>query len=248
MDYGPFGYIEKYLPLWNMWTGGGEHYAFINQPIAGAKNFVSFVTAFIPLLERENAMKAQQIANNHEEKAINAVNDMWRDKLGLTEWNLETNNLLEQLLNMMEQNEADYTILWRQLAVIAETEPSHQDNEMLFSLLADCFYKEVNTNDKTIWFTWSKQWLSALKSTGRNFQDIAADMKKKSPKFIPREWMLVRAYNTANEGNYTILEEIQNLLRNPYDEQDERMTSKYYRKAPAVVYSGSGLAGTAYMT
>ncbi len=36
MDYGPFGFIEKFEPLWNMWVGGGEHFGFLNQPAAGA--------------------------------------------------------------------------------------------------------------------------------------------------------------------------------------------------------------------
>jgi uncharacterized protein YdiU (UPF0061 family) len=31
MDYGPFGFVERFQPLWNMWVGGGEHYGFMNQ-------------------------------------------------------------------------------------------------------------------------------------------------------------------------------------------------------------------------
>jgi uncharacterized protein YdiU (UPF0061 family) len=31
MDYGPFGFIEKFSPNWNMWVGGGDHYSFMNQ-------------------------------------------------------------------------------------------------------------------------------------------------------------------------------------------------------------------------
>jgi uncharacterized protein YdiU (UPF0061 family) len=32
MDYGPFGFIEKYTPFWNMWKGSGDHFGFMNQP------------------------------------------------------------------------------------------------------------------------------------------------------------------------------------------------------------------------
>ena len=35
MDYGPFGFIERFVPLWNMWVGGGQHFGFLNQHIAG---------------------------------------------------------------------------------------------------------------------------------------------------------------------------------------------------------------------
>jgi len=249
MDYGPFGYIEKFTSLWNMWTGGGEHYGFLNQPIAGAKNFTSLVTAVLPLLDTDNARRARQIATNHEDKSSDAMTEMWRDKLGLREWSIEANSLLNQLIKMMELNEADYTLLWRQLAVVAvSAEQFHEDDEKIFAPLVDCFYKEVTAKDKTKWSTWLKQWITLLKSSGRSFNDIAAHMNRTNPKFIPREWILVRAYNTAGEGNYLLLQEVQNLLRHPYDEQDDLMTTKYFRKAPPVIYTGPGLAGTAFMT
>ena len=31
MDYGPFGWLERYDPMFAKWTGSGEHFAFINQ-------------------------------------------------------------------------------------------------------------------------------------------------------------------------------------------------------------------------
>lgn len=31
VDYGPFGFVEKYEPGWGMWVGSGEHYGFMNQ-------------------------------------------------------------------------------------------------------------------------------------------------------------------------------------------------------------------------
>ena len=34
MDYGPFGFMEKYDPYWNMWVGGGRSYSFSKQPDA----------------------------------------------------------------------------------------------------------------------------------------------------------------------------------------------------------------------
>jgi uncharacterized protein YdiU (UPF0061 family) len=39
MDYGPFGFLEEYDPLFAKWTGSGEHFAFANQPQAGFANW-----------------------------------------------------------------------------------------------------------------------------------------------------------------------------------------------------------------
>ena len=39
LDYGPFGFLERYDPAWGMWVGAGAHFAFMNQPSAAAMNF-----------------------------------------------------------------------------------------------------------------------------------------------------------------------------------------------------------------
>jgi uncharacterized protein YdiU (UPF0061 family) len=31
MDYGPFGWMEEYNPVFAKWTGSGEHFGFLNQ-------------------------------------------------------------------------------------------------------------------------------------------------------------------------------------------------------------------------
>jgi len=43
---GPFGFMEKYNPYWNMWIGGGKHFSFQNQPVAGqcARNRATMCT------------------------------------------------------------------------------------------------------------------------------------------------------------------------------------------------------------
>ncbi len=41
LDYGPFGFCEIFDPRFQPWTGGGEHFAFFNQPIAAEANYYS---------------------------------------------------------------------------------------------------------------------------------------------------------------------------------------------------------------
>ena len=37
MDYGPFGFIERFEATWAMWIGGGQHFSFMNQPVAAGR-------------------------------------------------------------------------------------------------------------------------------------------------------------------------------------------------------------------
>jgi len=247
MDYGPFGFIEMFTPLWNMWTGGGEHYGFLNQPTAGGKNFEMLVTACLPALDGEHAKKAKEIMHKHTENAKNALNDAWRQKLGVEEWNHEVQELNEDLMALMEQSGADYTMLWRQLSYVAERMTESED-EKLYEPLKDVFYKSLSDREQQKWVKWIKRYTEMLSKSGKSGDEIGKQMRKVSPKFIPREWMLVQAYTAADNEDYCLLEELQDLFQTPYDEHDEEMTSKYYKKAPMATYAGSGLGGTAFMT
>ena len=71
-----------------------------------------------------------------------------------------------------------------------------------------------------------------------------------SPKLVPREWMFTNAYKKANQGDYTMVQELYELFKNPYrlTEDNDICCNKYYRKAPKCTYEGIGLGGEAYMT
>jgi len=265
MDYGPFGFIEKFSPTWNMWTGGGEHYSFMNQPTAGTRNFESLVMAVAPLLgddEDEVIEKVKEISNKHRSRAADFANDMWSKKLGLdgTDWNFDKKNLLDNLFTLMEETEADYTLFWRQLSHVVEIhlERDFENNDDVFLPLTDCFYKDLSLREKTAWIKWLKRHLALCKSsvTRLSSEDnasvsmaIASSMRRVSPKFVPREWMLVRAYMTAIEGDYDLLHELEKVFLAPYEEGEDKIARRYYRKAPKEVYCGVvGLGGTAFMT
>jgi uncharacterized protein YdiU (UPF0061 family) len=51
MDYGPFGFMEPFAPMWNMWVGAGAYYGFMNQPDSCLKNFQCLAIAVMPLLD-----------------------------------------------------------------------------------------------------------------------------------------------------------------------------------------------------
>jgi uncharacterized protein YdiU (UPF0061 family) len=72
-------------------------------------------------------------------------------------------------------------------------------------------------------------------------------MKRVSPKYIPREWMLAEAYDAVNYGDNTIFFELQSLFRSPYDEHLS-LEDKYYRKCPLRMIEDLGVGGLSHMT
>ncbi len=207
-----------------------------NQPVAGAKNFGTLVESLLPLFNRrEDFEQIGAIFQGHMKAAFVQLNDVWRRKLGLREWRGDaTQTLLSSLLRLMERTAADYTLTWRQLSHALEGE--------CMGPLSGIFYKELSGADRADWTTWIEQWRALLVEQGQSPGDAAALMRATSPKYVPREWMLVNAYQAAQKGDFSVMRELYELFLHPYDEQPQ-FEAQYYRKAPAL-----NVPGTSFMS
>eukprot|EP00039_Didymoeca_costata_P004566 m.74287 g.74287 ORF g.74287 m.74287 type:complete len:646 (+) comp12453_c0_seq6:53-1990(+) len=247
MDYGPFGFLEKYEPLWNMWIGGGEHFGFSNQPTAGAKNFGSLVEAVSPLLEGDFLQTAKKLQDSHEEKAHVAVQVVWAKKLGFSVWTSEADATFRKLFALMRSSQVDFTIMFRELSGLllsAEKNSALREGHIPPSF-SQCFYEQPDEKTLGEWVQCLSEWINIVEGQAKenelSVSDVASIMRKVSPKYIPREWMLVQAYKSAYEGDFTLVKELHTLFQNPYDEQLE-MEEKYYRKALPTAFTEGGTA------
>ncbi|MDZ7819927.1 MAG: hypothetical protein U5K55_15530 [Aliarcobacter sp.] len=76
-------------------------------------------------------------------------------------------------------------------------------------------------------------------------QKLTKQMKLINPKYTLREWHLVRAYQEAENGNYKVVNELQKIMTNPYDEQTKEIEEKYYIKKPSDFF---GIAGISHVS
>lgn len=252
MDYGPFGFIEKFTPLWNMWIGGGDHFGFLNQPDAGHKNFTSLAKAMEPLLDKNGIKEARNIAEKHAISAQRALQICWKKKLGISFWNSSVAELLNTGFGILQLASIDYTMFWRQLACLPILMKGDLSDEQLLLAMGEIYYEPLSPCNRDKIVKWLRDWMKLvneeMEKSEKSLQDISTAMKNASPKYIPREWILVECYSAAIEGDYSLIDELYQLFKNPYDEQSPEMEAKYYKKAPAEVYEGAGLGGTAFMS
>jgi uncharacterized protein YdiU (UPF0061 family) len=239
LDYGPFGFIEAYDPTFQMWTGGGEHFSFMNQPMAALINFRMFCTAVLPLLGQDaNAIQAlKKIVEALPDIMNNEMNRMWAQKMGLAVFRSE---LFEALHALMADTPVDYTIFWRELSTL----PVH------VAALRPAFYEtrgayaQDSVAMEARWTVWLQQWHTALAQEGRAPEDVSAAMKQVNPKYIPREWMMVEAYRRATDvGDYSLVQRLHDVLADPYGEQSEEIAALYYRKKDEKFFN---LGGTSH--
>jgi uncharacterized protein YdiU (UPF0061 family) len=108
------------------------------------------------------------------------------------------------------------------------------------------FYEPLSAEVRREWIAWLKDWRQVIKasrpSSGMSVFEV---MKEANPKYVLREWMLVDAYSTADDGDNTILNELYDLIQRPYEEGSQEEADAYYRRAPE---SAVARGGTAFMS
>lgn len=227
LDYGPFGFCEVFDPDYQPWTGGGEHFAFFNQPSAAERNFMMFCTALQPLLETDATALQQldDIRNGFANVMHAEMKKMFAAKLGLASFD---GTLFTDLATLMMQTSVDYTIFFRELSTIPDD----------INPLKKSFYNEVNEALELRWSDWLAKWQSLVISTSE-------EMKRINPKYSLREWLLAPAYQQAAKGDYALIRELQEVMTQPYAEQSKAVEEKFYKlKAPEL----SALGGVSHIS
>ena len=229
-DYGPFGFCEIFDTEFQPWTGGGEHFAFFNQPRAAEANYHMFWAAVRPLLaEDADALELlDNVRQGFAETMQQQLQTMWAAKLGLAEFNPQ---LFNQLIKLMSQSEVDYTIFFRELSNIPDD----------ILALKKSFYVNTSTQLDEKWQNWLTAWRK-LVIQDDNQEEVSKKMKQVNPKFTWREWLIVPAYEQAQQGDYSLVKELQEVLNHPYEEQSQAIEEKYYRLKPKAFFNAGGIS------
>jgi len=236
LDYGPFGFIDMFEPNYQPWTGGGMHFSFFNQAQAAQKNFKSFCSALKPLIisNLESINELEKIENDFPKIMQSKIEKMWASKLGIKKFD---SKLFDELINLMIETKVDYTILFRELSNIPKD----------ITELEKSFYTKIkNEVIKSKWNRWLENWNTLLNiNSSEEKEEVSKQMKLINPKYTLREWILVPAYKKAEQGKYNLVNELQEIMTNPYSEQTLEIETKYYAKKDSDFF---GIAGVSHVS
>jgi len=259
MDYGPFGFLEEYNPLFAKWTGSGEHFGFLNQPNAGYANYNVLASSVVPVIaaakgEEDPDVIGQPFMEKAQEMFLEKINETFRSKLGFEKDADVADNLWGQLEPLLRKSRVDWTLFWRQLTYVARDFPDLDSTEYdeMMSVLEDStvdeesnsspFYAELEPELRREWVAWIRQWRKTLQAADADGKELFDKMRTVNPKYVLREWMLVHAYTTAGVGDESALQDMYGLIQNPYDEGSADHIKKYYRRAPEAALTAGGTA------
>lgn len=257
MDYGPFGWVEKYHPLEAKWTGSHKHFGFQNQATAGLANYQILVESVAPVIcaardledcdavveatmEKAQSLFSQRLAEN------------MRIKIGFPRDSEDGDGLWDRLEDsLLVDSHVDWTLFFRQLTYVARDFKNLKDDpESMITMLesrpsmeeeSGVFYEPLSDSLRRQWKAWLLDWYQELEKN--EYVATAYDrMLLANPKYVLREWMLVDAYSSANDGEEAELFRLFNLIQNPYAEGSPSDERRYYRRASAESLQAGGTA------
>ena len=223
IDYGPYGWLEDYHPDWTPNTTDAEfhRYAFGQQASIAHWNLMKLAQAIAPLFQ--GVQRLQSALDDYAANYKNAWQDMMCAKLGLTSFD---ESLVESLLSKLEIMDTDMTIFFRKLADIQASDTV----EHCIQIISPAFYDESwQAKAPSIWEDWFNAYLQHIKSNSVANRKVV--MNQTNPKFVLRNYLSQLAIDKANTGDLTMLHELFDVLKKPYDEQPDK-EEKFAAKRP----------------
>ena len=214
IDYGPCAFMEAYDPrtVFSSIDRQGR-YAYSNQPHAMHWNLTRLAETLLPLLVAEEGSDEAGLASAHEALEKFAVHfETARDagmrrKLGFTQEHEEDAALVEDLLKRMAENRADFTLTFRRLCEAAAGVEGNQGVRALFA-------------DPVAFDAWETAWRQRLAKELVSPEERAAQMRRVSPAFIPRNHIVEAALEAAMEQeDFQPFEELLEVLAHPYEDR-----------------------------
>lgn len=227
IDYGPYGWLEGFDFGWTPNTTDREHkrYRYGNQPNMGLWNLYQLANAIYPLIEDVKPLEAilEKYTVDFEVKSL----EMMRSKLGLQSAHKTDELLMQDLEDVLQLTETDMTIFFRNLGNFEKDKPSDG-----IAVVHDAFYHRTEVSDtiKHQWNSWFKDYADRLQLESTSDSQRKQQMNAVNPKYVLRNYMAQLAIDKANEGDYTLVDELFQLLKLPYEEQPQYQ--KWFTKRP----------------
>jgi uncharacterized protein YdiU (UPF0061 family) len=233
IDYGPYGWLEDYDPGWtpNTTDASGKRYRFGNQPLVAHWNLYQLGNAIMPLVKETEPL--QKGLDVFLEKMASDSNAMMANKLGFSAYVAETDDPIKQeLFEILTLVETDMTIFYRKLADVSVGLCASESQDSLVAPLIDAFYApdQVVGEIKTRYANWVRSYLGRAASEGTEDSIRRERMNRVNPKYVLRNYLAQLAIDKAEAGDPSLVNELLEILRHPYDEQPEK--EEFAKKRP----------------
>jgi serine/tyrosine/threonine adenylyltransferase len=207
LDYGPYGFMDDYDPAFvcNHSDHNGR-YAFNQQPYIGLWNLSCLAQALLPLAEKET-LKA--VLESYQPLFDREYLRLMRGKLGLQEERAQDDGLIRDLLGLLQESHADYTILFREFGSFSSAAGAANDK------LREHFLNRERFDD------WAIRYRDRLRSEDSRDDERRERMNRVNPKYVLRNYLAQAAIEKAQRKDFSEIDRLFTLLQNPYSDQPD---------------------------
>ena len=200
LDYGPYGFMDGFRlgHVCNHSDSEGR-YSWNRQPSVALWNLYRLGGSLHALVQDVEGLRA--VLDEFEAVFTRAFHDRMGAKLGLTAWRPADEALLDDLLKLMDANQADFTLSWRRLAdaVLGER-----------AAFQDLFI------DRQAASAWLDRLLARHAEDGRPAEETAQAMNRVNPLYVLRNHLAEEAIRAAKAGDASEIDTLMKLLRAPF--------------------------------
>ncbi len=217
IDFGPCAFMDNYHPAKKFSSIDQQgRYAYGNQGPIGHWNLTRLAETLLPLID-DNLDSAIAMAKDSLERFQglheSALQKRFMAKIGIEDGDSDDWSMVENLLSIMAEGEADFTLVFRHLVDALEDD--------IDDAVASLFNQPQNIT------VWLDDWRTRLQQSDRD-QTVAL-MKSSNPVFIPRNHRVEEAIQAGYAGDFAPFHRLNQVLQNPFAEQPEFAE---YEKAP----------------
>jgi uncharacterized protein YdiU (UPF0061 family) len=225
IDFGPYGWLEGFDFGWTPNTTDKQHkrYRYGNQPNIGLWNLYQLANALYPIIEEVEPLEEilDQYKTDFEQQSFS----MMKSKLGLYTSDENDLELIQNLEDLLQLVETDMTIFFRNLSDFKDAESGSE-------LIKKAFYEstDVSGEVRSSWNNWFEKYGERLQKESNSSKERKEKMDAINPKYVLRNYMSQLAIDAADKGDYSLIDELFQLLKRPYAEQTEN--EKWFAKRP----------------
>lgn len=213
IDYGPYGWVDNFDLGWtpNTTDAFGKRYSFGRQPEIARWNLERLADALAVVMPKLSALDAglKHFDTTYQQE----LTTMLAAKFGLTTWHDLDAELINQAFALLQKGEMDMTEFFRKLADIDANSP---DVETLHGAFYRDELREAVMPEFKAWLT---LYAARLAQQDTSPQQRKASMNLVNPRYVLRNYLAQQAIDLAETGDYSMIHDLLDVLRKPYQEQ-----------------------------
>merc|ERR1719427_188884 len=226
IDYGPFGFIDEYdtkfIPNHSDDSG---RFDLGNQVNIGLWNLDKLAEAMKPLVDVNDHKQLEMILQGYGAKFQDYQLNLYRNKLGLTDEQDSDEALIDLLLDTMEVTEADFTQTFRDLSELSIDDLKDiKIPESAWGLTQCLKSKRIKE--------FLKLYAEKIESTEIDDETRMTNMQKTNPRYVLRNWIAQKAIEMAEEDDFSEVQFLLQILKNPYQVNKSAEEKGYAKKPP----------------